>query len=139
MSIPIFPDHVQTEPATAPRPSRTHRPVRLTVEQRLNLHLDRTDTCWIFTGSLSYNGYGHLRVGTTVARAHRVAYELWVGPIPEGHHLDHVEERGCTSRACCNPAHLEPLTQAEHNRRTAARRRARLVQFPQRAPIGAAA
>lgn len=102
------------------------RPISL--EDRLNRHLDKTGDCWLWTGRLCHNGYGHVRVGSTVARAHRVAYELWVGPIPEGLHLDHVEERGCTSRACCNPAHLEPTTQAENNRRAAERRRLRALQ-----------
>jgi hypothetical protein len=39
-------------------------------------------------------------------RAHRVAYELLVGPIPDGMHLDHL----CRTPACVNPAHLEPVT-----------------------------
>ena len=42
--------------------------------------------------------------------AHRFAYELLVGPIPEGLTLDHVKARGCTSTLCVNPAHLEPVT-----------------------------
>lgn len=50
--------------------------------------------------------------------AHRVAYELWVGPIPEGMELDHR----CKVRACINPAHLEPVTHAENMRRLGRRR-----------------
>ena len=100
---------------------------RLTLLERIERRLDKSTGCWIWTGSLSHNGYGHAHVGNTVVRVHRLVYTLLVGPIPEGLHLDHVEERGCTSRACCNPAHLEPVTQAENNRRAAARRRARLL------------
>lgn len=110
----------------------------LPLEERLNRHLDKSGDCWIWTGRLCHNGYGHVRLPGTVGRAHRVAYELWVGPIPDGLHLDHVEERGCTSRACCNPAHLEPVTQAENNRRAAARRRRRLARI-QRPSLAAAA
>lgn len=46
-------------------------------------------------------------------RAHRVAYELLVGPIPEGLVLDHL----CRVRHCVNPDHLEPVTKRENERR----------------------
>jgi hypothetical protein len=92
-------------------------------------HVEKTDDgCWLWTGAINHNGYGIFAVdGKKVARAHRVAYELEVGPIPFGLHLDHVEERGCTSRACVNPAHLEPVTQRVNNERAAARRKLRLA------------
>ncbi|PWT74929.1 MAG: hypothetical protein C5B60_06085 [Chloroflexi bacterium] len=44
---------------------------------------------------------------------HRLVYTLVVGPIPNGLVLDHT----CCNKACCNPAHLEPVTQAENARR----------------------
>ena len=62
--------------------------------------------CHIWNGALSW-GYGVLgrrhgdRVGTH--RAHRYAYELFVGPIPEGLMVRHR----CHNRRCCNPDHLE--------------------------------
>lgn len=43
--------------------------------------------------------------------AYRLAYEHFVGPIPEGLTLDHVKERCATRPMCVNPAHLEPVTQ----------------------------
>lgn len=48
---------------------------------------------------------------------HRVAHEAVIGPIPDGYHVDHVWERGCRSRACFWPGHLEAVTPAENNRR----------------------
>lgn len=68
--------------------------------------------CWIFPGSLA-NGYGRAWWDGRVVNVHRAAYEVLVGPIPEGHDLDHL----CRNRACYNPAHLEPVTRPENVRR----------------------
>lgn len=72
--------------------------------------------CWVFTGALTGHGYGHVRVGRRgegMKSTHRAMYEHHVGPIPEGLELDHL----CRNRACCNPAHLEPVTTGENIRR----------------------
>lgn len=65
--------------------------------------------CWIFNGAKN-DGYGLLRVDRKERKAHRLAYEFEVGPIPAGLQLDHL----CRVRACVNPAHLEPVTAAEN-------------------------
>lgn len=62
--------------------------------------------CWLWTRAKSGAGYGQLRVAGKVVYAHRFAYELLVGPIPEGLTLDHL----CRVRACANPKHLEAVT-----------------------------
>lgn len=62
--------------------------------------------CWLWTGSLNTGGYGQLMVRAGVNRTvHRLAYQLLVGPIPQGLQLDHL----CRTRSCFNPAHLEPV------------------------------
>jgi hypothetical protein len=75
------------------------------------------DGCMLWTSSTSKDGYGRFLLFKKVRKAHRVAYELLVGPIEEGMEIDHVRERGCRSRACVNPDHLEPTTRAVNNTR----------------------
>lgn len=63
--------------------------------------------CWLWTASLRGSGYGAFRFGSKVVRAHRVAYELLIGPIPEGdgYHGTCVLHT-CDTRSCVNPDHL---------------------------------
>jgi hypothetical protein len=83
------------------------------IEVRFWRQVDKTPTCWLWTGTLNRHGYGQFSIpGGKHILAHRYAYQSLVGPIPEGRVLDHVKLRGCTSPACVNPDHLEPVTQA---------------------------
>lgn len=70
--------------------------------------------CWLWTAAKNNKGYGMFGLGGKLVLAHRFAYELLVGPVPEGLVLDHVKNRGCTSTLCVNPAHLEPVTRGEN-------------------------
>lgn len=89
------------------------------MEERLLHYLpDRPEgECWIWQGTATDRGYGVLAFDGKQHRAHRAAYEEWVGAIPEGLTIDHVKARGCTSTLCCNPAHLEPVTAGENSLR----------------------
>ena len=71
---------------------------------------DRSDECWSWPGSKNRAGYGEIRFNGRMQKTHRVAYELHVGPIPDGLALDHI----CHTRDCFNPAHLEPVTRAQN-------------------------
>lgn len=86
-----------------------------TLEQRFWSKVDNCsrDACWEWTGGINGNGYGQINVAGRVIGAHRIAYELLVGPIPEGLELDHL----CRNRTCVNPAHLEPVTRRENQLR----------------------
>jgi len=66
--------------------------------------------CWRWTGAPDRYGYGRLKFCGRMMKAHRVAYELNVGPIPDGLTIDHVKARGCSTTLCVNPSHLEPVT-----------------------------
>lgn len=96
----------------------------MTREERFWAKVDRSGDCWRWTGALARGGYGFAVVGSRddpqrYRNAHRFAYELSVGPIPEGLELDHL----CRNRRCVNPAHLEPVTHSENMRRGVERRR----------------
>jgi hypothetical protein len=91
------------------------------LKDRLLARVRYDGDCWVWTGSKNArSGYGVIKVGGRSGKllyVHRVSYETFIGPIPEGLHIDHVQERGCRFRLCINPAHLEAVTQAENNRR----------------------
>lgn len=69
------------------------------------------DGCWLWTGTVTGSGYGYFGRDGKTLRAHRVAYEHYVGPIPDGLHLHHL----CRQKTCVNPDHLLPMTQGENN------------------------
>lgn len=86
---------------------------RKTFRQRFDEKIVKAESgCWEWSGAhFQATGYAVFciqyddgKMRPTVA--HRVSYELSVGPIPAGLSLDHL----CRNRGCVNPAHLEPVT-----------------------------
>lgn len=66
--------------------------------------------CWMWTGTIGKKGYGCIFISRKRYEAHRLVYELLVGPIPEGLEIDHL----CEVHGCVNPDHLEPVTGSEN-------------------------
>ena len=84
------PEHLYTSAGTA------------SLEERLLGKIDKQqDGCWIWRGHAE-NGYGRIVALGRRHVVHRVAYELWIEPVPEGLQVQHL----CDNRRCCNPAHL---------------------------------
>jgi len=69
------------------------------------------DGCWEWTAFIDKAGYARIGEGSNnVLYAHRVAHELYVGPIPPGLDVDHK----CRNRSCVNPEHLHAVTRKQN-------------------------
>jgi hypothetical protein len=80
-------------------------PLAPDVLTRFLAKVEKTEMCWAWCGARHGKGYGHIRLNGAVAKAHRVAYELFVGSIPDGLTIDHL----CGNTSCVNPCHLEAV------------------------------
>lgn len=92
-----------------------------TLSERLWARIDvRSDgECWLWIGAAVKGKYGTLGRGGRGqgnVLAHVAVYEELVGEVPDGWQVDHT----CRVTLCCNPRHLEAVTQAENLRRQAA-------------------
>nr|WTB35078.1 HNH endonuclease [Streptomyces sp. NBC_00830] len=104
-----------TPARTGPKPTKQRqtsplkvRAISLTAqdEQRFWSYVSKTENgCWPWQGALD-QGYGSFSLKGTNLRAHRVAYTVARGELPEDKVLDHL----CRNRPCVNPDHLELVT-----------------------------
>jgi len=109
--------------------SGAFNPVRRSLSERLLARsYPLANGCWEWRGTLTRTNYGRIkRPGGAIALAHRVAYELTYGPVPDGFVLDHrchTEDLTCPGgddcrhRRCVNPHHLDVVTQRENTLRS---------------------
>ena len=88
------------------------RPIVLTgdiekTRRRFMSHaMPETNGCWRWTACADQKGYGAIRLNGCSLGAHRVAWVLFRGQIPDGLTIDHL----CRNHWCLNPEHLEPVT-----------------------------
>lgn len=82
------------------------------IEDRLlqQIAIDPITSCWIWYGDKFAQGYGRISIRGAQKKTHRVAYEVWAGPIPNGMGILH----SCDNRACINPGHLRPGTDKDN-------------------------
>lgn len=110
---------------------QTSRLVGATDEERFWTHVAKGQPvadCWRWGGGLNAENYGVMYTPHRSNRqvmAHRFAYELMIGPIPDGFTLDHTCHtadtacrggKACMHRRCVNPGHATPRTLAENIR-----------------------
>jgi hypothetical protein len=102
-----------SETTTETRRVRDFCPENLPDRIRERITVSPFSGCWIGSAPVDRDGYA--RFGQT--SLHRAVWTELVGPVPARRVLDHREDWGCISRACCNPAHLNCCTSRENTLR----------------------
>lgn len=101
----------------------------LSVRERFEQKFTRGDGCWEWTAGRHKYGYGKFSVGHSTVGAHKVAYELYVGLIPQGMHVCHT----CDNPPCVRPDHLF-LGTAQDNAQDCIRKGRKVVMADELAP-----
>ena len=80
----------------------------MSLERIMRRVLKPDSGCWEWQGATSAGGYGVSWSAGKASYVHRLVFEWVRGAIPPGLVLDHL----CRNRRCCNPEHLEPVSDA---------------------------
>lgn len=102
--------------------SKTKKETKTALIARFLIQTELEGECLVWRGSRTPNGYGRFNFNGHNAWAHRVSYELFVGPIPAGEIISHYRmdpgpEQDACSTSCIEPTHLRSMTQIENIRR----------------------
>jgi len=81
----------------------------VSVEKRFNKYVRRTKKCWHWLGTPK-GRYGKFTIGGRNDYVHRIAYEMWVGPLEPGAVVHHK----CGNSRCVRPSHLQAISQANN-------------------------
>ena len=96
-----------------------HKPLVRDLEYYLARIVNNDNGCWEWQGCRNKFGYGVHKVDETGrSLVHRATYELLIGPIPDNLVIDHL----CNNKCCCNPEHLEAVTNAVNVSRAQSRK-----------------
>src|SRR5229473_6561177 len=97
--------------------------IKLSKDGLVPVHCPELGPCWVWTEAKMTSGYGVFYLNGKQIGAHRAAYILFTGDIPEGMDIDHLCHSGdgsctkgkdCPHRLCVNPAHLKPATRLQN-------------------------
>jgi len=94
-------------------------PKHLSVKERFFEKVNKTNSCWLWTGALTSRGYGSFGVEGKVTSAHRYSYQIHIGKIPKGLIICH----SCDVPACVNPEHLWAGTTSDNMKDMVAKNR----------------
>ena len=101
-------------------------PLPMRMREKIKIEARNASTpCWIWTGEINRNGYGRMRLDGQRYMTHIFSYKAHGKPFKIGRKHKYVIDHLCENRACCNPDHLQQVTETVNlNRRYNRRKRA---------------
>lgn len=93
--------------------------MKVTLEQRFWSKVDKTESCWNWTGATNPRGYGKITIRGRTVSAHRLSFIFAGGIVGSGKGVLHT----CDNTSCVNPDHLYAGTQKDNNHDAYNRRR----------------
>ena len=106
----------------------------ISIRDRFFSKVEKTKSCWLWVGAKTGNGYGAIKVNGKMRPAHRVSYELHLGPIPDGLIVLHK----CDNPGCVRPMHLRAGTHKDNTADMIRKNRQGVIDYRSEQKKGAA-